>query len=87
MSQEVANSAGAAASRSDLHEVLQYHGDSKHRPNKSAPAPCKIDWSDQPDPFRRYHGAPLTLLPILSVEDDKGTVPYDALFQPRSPPA
>lgn len=37
-------------------QVRAYHQLSMHRPDASAPGPGGLDWSNQPDPFRRYAG-------------------------------
>jgi len=44
-----------------------------------ARAPGYLDWANQPDPFRRYDGAPIEPLP-LNVPDP--TLDYSALHQP-----
>lgn len=41
-----------------------YHDRSKHRLGAYAAGPDTLDWDAQPDPFRRYRGAPLTPLPL-----------------------
>jgi SagB-type dehydrogenase family enzyme len=41
-----------------------------------------LDWATQPDPFRRYRGAPVVLLPRDVVG---ASVPYDALFAGGAP--
>ena len=43
-----------------------------------------LDWATQPDPFRRFAGAPLIELPRAPVLPD---VPYDALFEGGIEPA
>ena len=40
-----------------------YHERSKHRLNRYAPGPGRLDWASQPDPFRRFEGAPQIALP------------------------
>jgi SagB-type dehydrogenase family enzyme len=44
--------------------VRAYHGLSKHRIGRFAPGPGQLDWETQPDPFRRFAGAPTTELPL-----------------------
>jgi SagB-type dehydrogenase family enzyme len=63
--------------------VLEYHERSKHRPDRYAPGPGRLDWATQPDPFRRYAGAPLVDLPLLA-----GELPacWDDLFAPGAVP-
>jgi len=48
-----------------LDQVYAYHDTSKHRFDAYAPGPEFLDWSDQPNPFRRFSGAPLLELPLL----------------------
>ena len=50
---------------SELEAVMRYHERTKHHFYRFAPGPGGLDWANQPDPFRRYAGAPLTRLPIL----------------------
>lgn len=63
--------------------VLDYHERSKHHLNRSAPGPCGLDWASQPDPFRRYAGAPELELPLLT-----GELPasWDDLFDSQPVP-
>jgi hypothetical protein len=44
---------------SDLDKVVWYHQETKHRFNAYARGPGRLDWSNQPNPFRRYLGSPL----------------------------
>lgn len=44
-------------------EALGYHQVSSHRVGRFAPARGFMDWSTQPDPFRRYRGAEVLPLP------------------------
>ena len=62
-----------------LDVTLAYHAVTKHAPYRYARSLGYMDWDTQPDPFRRYHGAPL-----LSAGSDPPTPEpaYDALFQP-----
>ncbi|MGD2082746.1 MAG: SagB/ThcOx family dehydrogenase [Chromatiales bacterium] len=36
--------------------IRRYHELSKHRPDRVAPGPGRLDWANQPDPFRRFDG-------------------------------
>jgi SagB-type dehydrogenase family enzyme len=49
---------------SDEERVRAYHEQTKHRPDRFAPAPETLDWDSQPAPFRRFDGAPAVLLPL-----------------------
>jgi SagB-type dehydrogenase family enzyme len=42
--------------------ALAYHQRTKHSPHRYARALGYLDWDTQPDPFRRYEGAPLVRL-------------------------
>lgn len=61
--------------------VLDYHDRTKHRPARYAKSLGYMDWATQPDPFRRYEGAPTV---PLSFSD--ATPPYHLLFAPGELP-
>ena len=63
--------------------LLAYHRLSSHAPGRYAPGPGRLDWASQPDPFRRYAGAPRLDLPLPPVP--LGT-PAAALAGARPPP-
>jgi len=56
-----------------------YHQETKHHFQRYARSLGYLDWAAQPDPFRRYHGAPL--VPLLFSECEPAP-PYDDLFRP-----
>lgn len=62
-----------------LDVVLEYHERTKHHVDRYARSLGYLDWATQPDPFRRFDGAPQFPLdePPLRVQPT-----YDALFQP-----
>jgi len=67
----------AEARAQALDVVVRYHERTKHHPNRYARSLGYMDWATQPDPFRRFPGAPL--VPLDRVEP--GPQPtYDALF-------
>ena len=70
-----------------LELVKQYHEQTKHEFNRYARALGYMDWANQPDPFRRYEGAPLYELPLLAAGDDPVAPSYESLFssQPVAP--
>ncbi len=72
---------GAAES---LATTLGYHERTKHAPGRYARALGHMDWATQPDPFRRFVGAPLLDLELVPL----GTQPrYEPAFFPgRLPP-
>jgi len=57
--------------------ALQYHHATKHYFNRFARSLGYLDWATQPDPFRRFEGAPSSQLPREAVSPE---VPYEALF-------
>jgi SagB-type dehydrogenase family enzyme len=71
---------------SELEIVMRYHERTKHHFNRFAPGPGRLDWANQPDPFRRYAGAPLTRLPILGPADEPVSPSYEDLFIPGAVP-
>jgi SagB-type dehydrogenase family enzyme len=59
--------------------VLAYHQRTKHRLDRYAAGPETLDWDAQPDPFRRFAGAPLVSLPLPA---DGDTATWTQLFTP-----
>ena len=47
-----------------------YHERSKHQLNRYAPGPGRLDWANQPNPFRRYEGAARIELPLRADQLD-----------------
>ncbi|HYD41327.1 MAG TPA: SagB/ThcOx family dehydrogenase [Anaeromyxobacter sp.] len=74
---------GGARAAGPLDTILAYHERSKHRIDRSAPAPGRVDWDAQPDPFRRFAGAPLLPLPL---EEAPAAPTWDAVMA-RAVPA
>jgi SagB-type dehydrogenase family enzyme len=64
---------------SALARVQAYHERSKHRLGAYAAGPETLDWDAQPDPFRRFAGAPLTPLPLNAAKETTG---WRELFEP-----
>ena len=54
--------------------IFAYHQATKHHFNRFADGPGYLDWATQPDPFRRYAGAPLITLARVPPDDEP---PYD----------
>ncbi|MFM8332055.1 MAG: SagB/ThcOx family dehydrogenase, partial [Candidatus Methylumidiphilus sp.] len=66
-------------------QVRAYHQRSKHAFGRYAASPGFLDWETQPDPFRRFAGAPQTVLPLRA---DACPVAYADLFaRPIAPAA
>lgn len=70
-----------------LEAVLRYHERTKHHFHRFAPGPGELDWANQPDPFRRYAGAPLVRLPILAADEEPRSPAYESLYAPGSVPS
>jgi SagB-type dehydrogenase family enzyme len=64
--------------------ALEYHETTRHHFNRFAQSAGYLDWATQPDPFRRFHGAPLIELPRSAVASDE---PYESLFAGARTPA
>ena len=58
-------------------QVIEYHEISKHHFDRYARGPGYLDWASQPDPFRRYHGAPLKRLDRIPPGDEPS---YEDVF-------
>jgi SagB-type dehydrogenase family enzyme len=71
----------------DLETVLRYHERTKHHFHRFAAGPGGLDWANQPDPFRRYAGAPLTRLPILAPDEEPVSPDYESLYARGAVPA
>ena len=71
---------------STLDRVKHYHEQTKHEFNRFAKSLGYLDWANQPDPFRRFHGAPLTSLPLLKLDEHPFSPSYEALFGTASVP-
>ena len=61
-----------------LRVVLAYHEASKHDYQRYAAGPPELDWDSQPDPFRRFAGAPL--VGLERHEPDEGRPYYEETF-------
>ncbi len=64
--------------------VRAYHERTKHRPGRFARSLGYMDWATQPDPFRRFVGAPQVELPL---GNDEGGPSLDDLSAGRLPDA
>ena len=40
-----------------MERIIAYHQETKHQPNRMARGPGRMDWANQPDPFRSYEGS------------------------------
>jgi SagB-type dehydrogenase family enzyme len=64
--------------------VLGYHERTKHHPQRYARSRGYLDWATQPDPFRRFDGAPQRLLDEVPIS---AAPAWDALFDAPTLPA
>ena len=71
-----------SVSTDPIDRVIRYHVQTKHHFNRYARALGYLDWANQPDPFRRFEGAPLISLPLLRPDQDPVSPTYDAIYQP-----
>jgi SagB-type dehydrogenase family enzyme len=69
-------------SANPVDRVIRYHVQTKHHFNRYARALGYLDWANQPDPFRRFEGASLIALPLLTPDEDPVSPTYDAIYQP-----
>jgi SagB-type dehydrogenase family enzyme len=49
-------------------DIMAYHERTKHHPGRYASGPRGLDWATQPDPFRRFIGAPLVRMPLNELD-------------------
>ena len=49
--------------------------------------PAALDWVNQPNPFRRYEGAPLTQFPILVADEEPLSPRYEDIYRRGSVPS
>jgi hypothetical protein len=50
-------------------EIIAYHDRTKHHPERYADGPGGVEWANQPDPFRRFSGAPKFRLPLAGLDE------------------
>jgi SagB-type dehydrogenase family enzyme len=66
-------------SRRALTAILEYHDQTKHHLDRYARSPGRMDWANQPDPFRVWISAGAVELPLLA---DGLTTSYAGLYHP-----
>ncbi|MDP1767970.1 MAG: SagB/ThcOx family dehydrogenase [Nitrospirota bacterium] len=64
-----------------IDRVIRYHVQTKHHFNRYARSLGHLDWANQPDPFRRFDGAELRSLPLLTPEEEPLSPSYDAIYK------
>lgn len=73
--------ADASASTDPVEQVIRYHVQTKHHYNRYARSLGFLDWVNQPDPFRRFEGAELIPLPLLTADDEPASPLYKAIYE------
>jgi SagB-type dehydrogenase family enzyme len=73
---------------SGFEDAIAYHERSKHHLHRYARALGYLDWDTQPDPFRRYAGATLQRLPLVTAPERpaQAVERYDAIYVPSLRP-
>lgn len=61
--------------------VIRYHIQTKHHFNRYARSLGYLDWANQPDPFRRFNGAQLIPLPLLTPDEEPLSPAYEAMYE------
>ncbi len=74
-------------SNDPVDQVIRYHIRTKHHFHRYARSLGFLDWANQPDPFRRFTGAPLVRLPVLTPDAEPRSPSYEALFRHGAVPA
>jgi hypothetical protein len=64
-----------------LEMVMRYHEETKHHFSRYARALGHMDWANQPNPFRRYEGSPVSALPLLEPDDPPLSPLYEDLYR------
>jgi SagB-type dehydrogenase family enzyme len=64
-----------------LEVVMRYHQETKHHFSRYARSLGYMDWANQPDPFRRYEGSPLSALPRLKPDEAPLSPFYEDLYR------
>jgi SagB-type dehydrogenase family enzyme len=57
---------GRQSKAKSLQRVFAYHEETKHHFQRFARSAGYLDWENQPDPFRNWHGSPVFHLPLRS---------------------
>jgi SagB-type dehydrogenase family enzyme len=70
-----------------LEAVLRYHERTKHQFHRYARSAGTLDWVNQPNPFRRYEGAPFTQLPILGADEEPVSPRYQEIYRRGAVPS
>jgi SagB-type dehydrogenase family enzyme len=77
MNEDATRGAGAP---DPLLTVMRYHQETKHHFSRYARSLGYMDWTNQPNPFRRYQGSPIIALPLLKPDEAPRSPLYDDLY-------
>ncbi|MBI5775802.1 MAG: SagB family peptide dehydrogenase, partial [Nitrospirae bacterium] len=70
------------SSRTDpANRAIHYHNQTKHHFFRYARSLGHLDWANQPNPFRRFEGAPFYPLPLLKPEQEPVSPTYEAIYR------
>lgn len=75
------NTATGSTPTDPIDQVINYHIQTKHHFNRYARSLGYLDWANQPDPFRRFEGAPLISLPLLNSDEEPLSPAYAAIYE------
>lgn len=64
-----------------VNRVIHYHNQTKHHFFRYARSLGHLDWANQPNPFRRFAGAPFCPLPLLQPEQEPVSPAYETIYQ------
>ena len=82
MNSSNASSGPTPDAQSDLiGRVTHYHIETKHQFNRYARSLGYLDWANQPNPFRRFEGARLIPLPLLTPNEEPPSPSYHAMYE------
>ncbi|MBX7220110.1 MAG: SagB/ThcOx family dehydrogenase [Blastocatellia bacterium] len=66
--------------RANWERAILYHNATKHHYSRFATSLGYLDWNTQPDPFRRFAGAPLIQLPLTNEDRTPG---FEDVYYPH----
>ncbi len=69
------------ASTDPIECVIWYHNRTKHHFNRYARSLGYLDWTNQPDPFRRFEGTQLISFPLLKPDEEPLSPSYQAIYE------
>lgn len=73
--------ASAVPAADPISRTIHYHDQTKHHFSRYARSLGYLDWANQPDPFRRFVGAPLFPLALLPPGEEPISPAYEAIYE------